>query len=365
MERNRTFKKIINPDLLELGLSYDDVLIRPKFSEFKSRSEADVTSRLTRNIDIDVPIVSSNMDTVTEVNMARAMALAGGVGVVHRNMPVDEQAAQVSELSHLKVGAAVGVSEHYLSRAEKLIEVGVDFLVLDIAHGHAEHALQALVDLKKRFEIDVVAGNVATGYGFRDLAEAGADAIKVGIGPGAACTTRIVAGVGVPQLTALIECAPVSQEYNIPMIADGGIKNPGDVSKAIAAGADTVMIGSMLAGCDESPGEEFEMQGQKWKTYRGMASREAQAFKVDRVEGRSFSEDTYETLYAEGVTGQVPATGPVNWTITKLTNGLRSAMSYVGANTIDEYRSKVDFIRVTSAGMIESDHRLTNASPVN
>ncbi len=340
---------------MPVGLSYDDVLILPKFSEHASRSDADTTSVLVPGISLPTPIVSANMDTVTEWQMAEAMAYAGGLGVIHRFMSIEDQAEQVrkSRDEAYAIAAAVGIGFDYMERAEALVDAGADILFLDVAHGHADQALQAVGNLKSLI-VSVVAGNVATENGFRDLADAGADAIKVGIGPGAACTTRLMAGVGVPQLSAINNCAGVSQEKGVPIIADGGIKNPGDVAKAIAAGADCVMVGSMLAGCDEAPGEEKDIGDKTYKYYSGMSSKEAQRRKREKELGVDYEPEEYRNLRSEGISGWVESKGPAGDVVRDLTYGLQSAMSYVGAFNIPEFRKQAEFIQITDAGLVES-----------
>jgi IMP dehydrogenase len=255
------------------------------------------------------------------------------------------------ERGRLRVAAAVGVRGDYMTRAEALIEAEVDALVLDIAHGHADHALDATTELKKTWpEAQVVAGNVATPDGVADLAAAGADGIKVGIGPGFACSTRLVAGVGVPQLTAVLDCAEVGRRLEVPLIADGGIRRPGDVAKAIAAGASTVMVGSLFAGRSESPGEEVRRKGTLYKVYRGMASRSAAAARL-ALEGRSDALDQY---VPEGEEIEIPLRGPVAEIVGELVAGLRSGMSYVDATTVEEMWDRVEFVRQTEAGRRES-----------
>ncbi len=348
ISRYKNFKRSIDIESIKYGLSFDDVLIVPRFSDIPSRSLVNVSTKLTKNLVIDIPIISANMDTVTETNMAQTMDKCGAVGVIHRFCTIEEQSKMILDTwmtseTDVQVGAAVGV-EDYRDRIPALYNAGTSFTVLDIAHGHASSAIEAIKYIKDKFDIQVVAGNVATANGFRDLAEAGADAVKVGIGPGAACTTRLVAGVGVPQLSAIIDCAQVSQEYGIPLIADGGIKNSGDIAKAIVAGADSVMIGSLLAGTNEAPGEAFWSDEHQMliKEYRGMASAEVQ----DEL-GR-------DRKHVEGVSGFVKYSGFVADIVNNLVGGLKSSMSYVGTDNISDFRVKAKFVRITSAGLRES-----------
>ncbi|HTF59269.1 MAG TPA: IMP dehydrogenase, partial [Actinomycetes bacterium] len=251
----------------------------------------------------------------------------------------------------LRVAAAVGVRGGYLARAQALLEADVDALVVDVAHGHADHTIEAVRELKATWpEAEVVAGNVATADGFADLAQAGADAVKVGIGPGFACTTRLVAGVGVPQLTAVLDCAEVARDMGVPLIADGGIRHPGDVAKAIAAGASTVMIGGLFAGRPESPGEVVRRKGREYKVFRGMASLGAAAARLE-IEGRGDALDQY---VPEGEEMEFPLKGPVAGIVNELVGGLRSGMSYIDATTIPETWDKATFVRQTQSGRLEA-----------
>jgi IMP dehydrogenase len=461
-----------------LALTYDDVLLVPHRSAIGSRADVSTRSCFTRRIEVAVPLVSANMDTVTTAPMAIAMASLGGIGVIHRFLPADSQAAEVRRVKRyltrvieepytvgpdrsvaearadaerlgvtgllvtdgggrplgiltardmraaaaatvaeamtpagrlvtarpdvgldearelldrhrveklplvdevgrlaglitlrdldlrdqypqatrdqqgrLRVGAAVGVRGGYLARAEALVAAGADALVLDIAHGHAEHALAAVRALKAAWpDSELVAGNVATAAGFRDLVAAGADAVKVGIGPGLACTTRLVAGVGVPQLTAVLDCAPAARQTGAPLIADGGIRHPGDVAKAVAAGASTVMVGGLFAGRAESPGEVVRRQGRLYKVFRGMASHSAAAARL-AIEGRGDALDQY---VPEGEELEFPLKGPVAEVVNELAGGLRSGMSYVGAATVEECWRLAEFVRQTAAGQREA-----------
>jgi IMP dehydrogenase len=479
------------------ALTFDDVLLRPAHSEVVP-SQVDVRSRLTRSISLNMPIISSAMDTVTEARLAIAMAQAGGIGVIHRNLEPEEQAEEVrkvkryesgmvvnpitifpdetladalalmryhgisgvpvvergptgkpaklcgivtnrdvrfadnplqpvSELmtkklitvregvqkddarrllhqhriekllvvdedhrcvglitvkdiekatlhphackdaeGRLRVAAASTVGDKGFERALMLIDAGVDCIIVDTAHGHSQMVLDQVMRIKRESNsIQLIAGNVATGEATRALIDAGADAIKVGIGPGSICTTRIVAGVGVPQLTAILEAAAAAREKGVPVIADGGIKFSGDLAKAIAAGADSVMVGSLLAGTEESPGEVFLYQGRSFKTYRGMGSVGAMARgSADRY----FQQDIKDTLklVPEGIEGQVPYKGPVGAVLHQLTGGLRAAMGYCGAHTIPDLQAKAKFVRITGAGLREShvhDVAITRESP--
>jgi len=464
---------------IRIGLTYDDVLLVPRRSRVRSRQDVSTRSSFTPGIDLEVPIVSANMDTVTTAPMAVAMAQLGGIGVVHRFLPIEEEAAEVRRvkrylthvvaepyavepgttlaqaraeadrlavtgflvvdpdrrllglltardllagedgdrveslmtprerlvtaapgielddarrlltanrieklplvddngrvaglvtlrdlaladrypratrdtLGRLCVAAAIGIRGDYLDRANELVGAEVDALVLDIAHGHADAAIEAVAELKAAWpDLEVVAGNVATDDGVRDLAAAGADAVKVGIGPGFACTTRLVAGVGVPQLSAVLDCAAAARETGVPLIADGGIRRAGHVATAMGAGASTVMVGSLLAGREESPGDIVRRRGQVFKVYRGMASRSAAASRL-AIEGRGDSLDQY---VAEGEEMEFPLRGSVAEVVEELHGGLRSGMSYVDATSISEFWEKASFVRQTEAGERES-----------
>lgn len=467
-----------------VGLTFDDVLLVPKFSTLKSRTEASTATKLTRRLTINIPIVSAAMDTVTESRMAIAMAREGGLGVIHRFMPVNQQVAEVLKVKRaegividdpytiglgstvadarrememrgvsglivvdserrvhgivtardvlferddtrieevmtprsrlvvanegvtteqavelirrhkvekipivdkdwrvkglitakdirsrglyphstrdskgrMMVGAAIGVKGDYLERARALIEAETDVLVVDVAHGHTELVLNALRALRREFgdELQIIAGNVATAEGFEDLA-AYADCVKVGIGPGAVCTTRVVAGVGVPQLTAILTCAEASERTGVPMMADGGIRSSADLVKALAGGASTVMIGMLLAGTDESPGAVVVRNGRKSKVYRGMASFYAMLGREAKSSGDVPLDEVADYSYmAEGVEAYVDYKGSASDVIKQLINGLKSGMSYLGARTIPEMRRNAIFIQITHAAYLES-----------
>ena len=464
---------------IPIGLTYDDVLLVPRRSRVRSRQDVSTRSAFTPGIELEVPLVSANMDTVTTAPMAVAMAQLGGLGVVHRFLPVEDEAAEVRRvkrflthvvaepytvapdatlaaaraearrldvtgflvigadrtllglltardllageggdlvealmtprdrlvtapvgialedarrlltgnrieklplvdddgkvaglitlrdlavadrypratrdtLGRLRVAAAIGIRGDYLDRANELVAAEVDALVLDIAHGHADAAIEAVAELKAAWpDVEIVAGNVATGAGVVDLATAGADAVKVGIGPGFACTTRLVAGVGVPQLSAVLECAEAARETGVPLVADGGIRRAGHVATAIGAGASTVMVGSLLAGREESPGDVVRRRGQLFKVYRGMASRSAAAARL-AIEGRGDALDQY---VAEGEEMEFPLRGSVAQVVEELHGGLRSGMSYVDAASVPEFWEKARFVRQTEAGERES-----------
>lgn len=339
---------------IRTGLTFDDVLIVPRRSSIRSRQDVSVRTRLSRHIELDLPVVAANMDTVCEHEMAIAMARLGGIGILHRFMPIDDQAQQVEWVKQagadLGVGAAVGTDRDMIDRAKALVAAGADALVLDIAHGHSDHALDGVRRLKDHFaDVEVLAGNVATAEGAADLVAAGADAVKVGVGPGGVCTTRTVAGVGVPQLTAIADAATVG----VPVIADGGIRTSGDIAKALAAGASTVMVGSMLAGTKESPGELEQGAKGLQKRIRGMASFEAVQARADRS-GEDLDEEYLSYRAPEGVEGTVAYKGEVSKLVLKLMAGLRSAMSYTDARTLAEFSQRAEFVAVTPQGVIES-----------
>lgn len=469
-----------------LGLTFDDVLLLPAESDVVP-SEVDTTSRLTRNISVKVPLLSSAMDTVTEARMAIAMARQGGVGILHRNLSIEDQAAQVDMVKRseagmvsnpvtcgpdntlaevdtlcaryrvsgvpvvdesqmllgiitnrdmrfeddmgrrvnevmtpmplitapvgvdpeealrilathkveklplvdahgrlgglftvkdfvksdkyplatkdahgrLIVGAAVGVGPDAEKRAHDLIDAGVDLLIVDTAHGHSRAVVEMVALLKRTTSVDVVGGNVATREGALALVEAGADGIKVGVGPGSICTTRVVAGVGVPQISAIYEASLAARPAGVPIIGDGGVQFSGDIAKALVAGADTVMVGSLLAGCEEAPGDVVFVSGKQFKAYRGMGSLGAMQ---SRGEARSYSKDRYfqddvlsdDKLVPEGIEGMVPYRGPLSVVAHQLVGGLRASMGYSGASNIPELHAKGRFVRITAAGLKES-----------
>jgi len=335
-------------------LSFDDVLLVPSHSNITSRKEVFITTSLSsdhRKLQLDIPLVSANMDTVTEGEMAITMAKMGGVGIVHRFLEVEQQVKEVNKVKdkNLRVGAAIGVKNGEKERAEALVGAGVDFLTVDIAHGHSEYAINKVKELRELFpDLFIIAGNVATAKGFEDLSKAGADAIKVGIGAGSICTTRVVTGFGVPQLSAILDCAPIAKKMNVGLIADGGIKSSGDVVKAIAAGADVVMIGNMLAGTDEAPGDVMTVDGRSYKTYRGMASLQANMSRPDNHKQKG-------EIIAEGVAGLVPYKGSATDVLKTIIGGIRSGLSYAGARTFEELRKNAQFIKITPSGFRESN----------
>jgi IMP dehydrogenase len=346
---------------LPLALTYDDVLIVPQRSGIRSRSQVSLASRLTSDIEMGTPVIAANMDTVCGWEMAATMSQLGAVGIIHRFLPIADQQQEVRKAFQASaggtIGAAVGTDHDMIERALACAAAGATVVVLDIAHGHAEHAIEGVRRLKAEApQVQVIAGNVATGQGALDLAEAGADAIKVGVGPGGVCTTRLVAGVGVPQLTAVSDA--VNAGCGVPIIADGGIRTSGDIAKALAVGADSVMIGSMFAGTKEAPGEVEQTDKGLFKRIRGMASREAAEQRAARS-GEELDEEYFEHRAAEGVEGLVPYRGSVHMLVNELMAGLKSSMSYSDAATLAEFRTKAKMVRITGAGLHENHPHAT------
>jgi IMP dehydrogenase len=468
----------------EPGLTFDDVLLVPRHSRITSRSQVSTRSQLTPAINLEVPLLSANMDTVTEAEMAIAMARAGGLGVIHRFMPIEAQQAQVARVKRsegvlverpvtlgldaavgdarramaesgigglvvidrddrvagivtrrdllfapdddlpitglmtplarlvtgpadispaearrilhehrleklpliaqdgrlaglvtaqdivkqerfpqatkdgkgrLRVGAAIGARLSDIDRARACLEAGADVIVVDLAHGHSENCLEMVRQVRRLFpQVPIIGGNIATPEGVRDLAEAGASAVKVGVGSGSICITRLVTGFGVPQLTALLDCAEVAHTLGVPLIADGGIRGSGDIAKALAAGASTVMLGGMLAGTDEAPGATVTRDGQKAKIVRGMASLTANIDRLQLERGEDTDPGEWERVVPEGIEAVVPYRGSVSDIVGQLVGGLRSAMSYAGAETIQTLWQRAEFVRLTPAGQVES-----------
>lgn len=478
--------------IVETAITFDDVLLIPNKSKVLPR-DVNLKTKLTKNIELNIPILSAAMDTVTESEMAIAVAREGGIGIIHKNMPIYLQVSEVDKVKRsesgmimdpitltsdktiadalklmqqykisgipiidrnnkligiltnrdlrfepdetqfvsdimtkenlvtapigtdlkkaevilqkykieklpvvdkqgklkglitfkdiqkrkkfpnaskdkfgrLRVGAAVGIAEETIERVNELVKSGVDVIVVDTAHGHSQGVINMIKKIKNDFDVDLIAGNVATPEGTYDLINAGADCIKVGIGAGSICTTRVIAGVGVPQMTAVIECSKVAANYKIPIISDGGVKQTGDVAKAIAGGADTVMLGGMFAGTEEAPGEKVLYEGRSYKVYRGMGSLEA--MKIGSSD-RYFQdvEDDINKLVPEGIEGIVPYKGNVSDTIYQILGGLRASMGYCGAKNIQEMKTKTKFVKITNAGLKEShphDVKITKEAP--
>lgn len=325
------------------GLSYDDVLLIPKRSPVAHRGDVDLSTSLTPTLSLEVPLLSAPMDTVTEAATAIALSTAGGLGTVHRFLPAEEQAAEVRRAveADAQVGGAVGIDEAFIERARMLVEAGADPLVVDVAHGHMDRCLDAVGEIRREFpDVSLLAGNVATAEGVADLAAVGADCVKVGVGPGSHCTTREVTGAGVPQLTAVDDCAEAAAEHGVTTVADGGIRTSGDAVKALMAGADAVMLGGAFAGTTEAPGTVVEHGGERYKRSRGMASTEANDERTDK-EG--------DVDAAEGVAGLVPYRGDLADVVEQFASGIRSGLTYCGADTIEAARANAAFVR-NSAG---------------
>lgn len=356
--------KILEKD----ALTFDDVLLVPQYSEI-TPDMADVSTKLTNTFKMNVPFLSAAMDTVSEHKLVTALALAGGLGVIHKNMSIADQAKEVEMVKNyefdneknkrvlidkkgrLCVGAAIGVTADMMDRVHALMDAGVDVFVLDSAHGDSKNIINAIKNLRLEYpSMELIAGNVANYEGALDLMKAGASAVKVGMGPGSICTTRIIAGIGVPQLQAVMDCARASKEMNVPIIADGGIKYSGDVVKALAAGANTVMLGGLFATCEEAPGDIYESNGKKYRTYRGMGSIEAMAKgSTDR-----YFQTGHKKFVAEGVQGIVEVKTTVEELVFQLIGGLKAGMGYCGSKDIPTLQEKGTFIKITNNALLES-----------
>jgi len=324
---------------IRTGLSYGDALLVPQRSPVDSRSDIDLTAQLTPSLSLDIPLVSAAMDTVTETETAIALAELGGLGVIHRFLSIDEQANAVRTVAAHggPVAAAVGIDEDYLARTGAILEAGADAVVLDVAHGHMERALDAVAAIRDKYDPEIVAGNVVTPQAVEDLAAAGADCVKVGVGPGSHCTTREVAGAGYPQLSAVDECADRADELGVTVMADGGIKHSGDAAKALMAGAETVMMGGFFAGTDEAPGRVVSRGGERFKRSRGMASTAANDDRADK----QIAVDA-----GEGVDALTPYKGPLEPLTEEFLAGIRSGISYCGRHTIQKARENAVFVKV-------------------
>ena len=342
-------------DTIKEALTFDDVLLLPKYSNVLP-SNTDISLKLTKKIFLKVPFLTSAMDTVTESKMAIAIAKEGGMGVIHRNLDIKNQSKEVKKVKNKKllVGAAVGTNIDDLDRVRSLTSNGVDLIVIDTAHGHSEKVLRILSKIKKVIKsVPVCVGNIATGDAAKKLYNSGADIIKVGIGPGSICTTRMVAGIGVPQISAVIEVKKALNKKNIKIISDGGIKFSGDIAKALAAGADAIMMGSIFAGTNESPGRKFNYKGKIYKQYRGMGSIGAMSSgSANRYFQKNFKDKS--KFVPEGVEGRVEYKGKVSKIIYQLQGGLRSSMGYIGAKKLNEINKKAKFVKITKAGFYES-----------
>jgi IMP dehydrogenase len=338
-----------------LGLTFDDVLLQPQASGV-SRGEVTLRTRLTKKLTIQIPIIAAAMDTVSETAMAISLGKLGGVAVLHRNCSIEKQVGMLKAVKRAGVLAAAAVGPGDLERALALDKAGADVIVVDTAHAHNLRALKSAREIKKATKAQLIVGNIATREAAVELAKF-ADGIKVGIGPGSICTTRVVAGVGVPQLTAILNVVEIVKKKKIPVIADGGVRYSGDVVKALAAGASTVMLGSMLAGTKETPGKIEKLHGELMKTYRGMGSFEA--MQSNRSSDRYFQKNARIKI-PEGVTGAVQYKGPVKDVVEQITGGLRSGMGYIGARSIEAMWKQARFIRITNAGLRESHpHSIT------
>lgn len=371
---------------LSVGITFDDVLLKPGFSNF-DRSAISLRTNLTKRIALDIPFISAPMDTVTESALAIRLGELGGLGIIHRNLTVAQQAEEVSKVKKKKVrvAAAIGVSAGYEDRVKALIAAGADLICLDSAHGYTKALIQVLRSIKKRRpRLDIMAGNIATYEGAKALIGAGADCLRVGMGPGAICTTRIVSGMGVPQITALLDVSRAAKKTKTPVIADGGIKYSGDMTKALAAGASYCMMGSFFASCEEAPGKLFHLtpdripsrfksiigskpkQTYVFKSYRGMGSvgamkDGAKIKSEDEFHGKNYSD---KVLIAEGVEGMVPVKGSVKNVLDQAIGGVKSGMYYVGVRTIAELQRKAQFLQITQASLTESHpHNILVTNP--
>ena len=369
-------------DDIRLGLTYDDLLLVPQKSEVVP-AEVDTSAYLTPKIKLNIPLVSAAMDTVTESRLAIALARVGGIGMIHKNMSVEAQAEQVKLVKEaevgdnpkasldskgrLLVGAAVGVGANTMERVEALLQAGADVITVDSAHGHSKNILRVVAEMRATYpDLQIIAGNIVTKEAAEDLIEAGANTVKVGIGPGSICTTRVVSGVGMPQASAVDEVATYCADKGVCVIADGGLKYSGDIVKALALGADTVMLGSLLAATLESPGEfHEEANGKKFKTYVGMGSLAAmKRGSADRYFQKSTT--SIEKLVPEGIEAKVPYSGTVEEVAYQLVGGLKSGMGYCGAKDLMALRKNAHFVQITNAGLREShphDVDMTVAAP--
>lgn len=358
----------------QFGLTFDDILLIPGYSDF-SRKDINLSTQLTKRIRISIPFVSAPMDTVTESKLAIELAKLGGIGIIHRNLSVENQAAEVEKVKNKKllVGAAIGASVGFESRIKALSEVGVNVVVVDSAHGFSKGVIAAIKFIKKNYKnVDVIAGNIATYGGAKALIAAGADGLRVGMGPGAICTTRIISGMGVPQITAIMETSKIAKKFGVPIIADGGIKYSGDIVKALAAGASAVMMGGFFAASLESPGKLITLRQNElpsrfqrishmkkhyqFKEYRGMGSegamkKGAQIKSEDEFHGKNYKD---RILVAEGVEGLVSVKGKVLDLVDQAIGGIKSGMYYIGAKNILELWEKAKFIQITQASLTES-----------
>ena len=342
-------------DAIKDSLTFDDVTLVPQYSSVLP-SETITSTKLANNLILQTPLISSAMDTVTESEMAIALSKSGGIGIIHRNLSIEKQVREVKKVkkNNFLVGAAIGVNSKDIERADELSKAKVDIIVIDTAHGHTQKVLYMIKKIKKKLKKCVLcAGNIATGKAAKFLADSGVDIVKVGIGPGSICTTRLVTGIGVPQLSAVLQVKKALKNYKTRIISDGGIKFSGDIAKAIAAGADAVMIGSLFSGTTESPGKIFKHKGKLFKNFRGMGSVGAMSIgSADRYYQKKFK--NISKYVPEGVEGIVKFKGPVNKIIYNLIGGLKSSMGYLGAKTIKDLQKNGEFVKITKAGFYES-----------
>ena len=358
----------MNGKVIKEGYTFDDLLLVPAYSTVVP-ADVSLKTRLCDGIELSIPVCSAAMDTVTESAMAIALAQSGGIGFIHKNLSVEAQADMVRAVKRAEVtskdaavdsngkllaGAAVGVSETTMVRVKALVDAGVDILTVDSAHGHSKGVIDTVAKIRKAYpKLPLVGGNIVTSDAAQALIQAGASVLKVGVGPGSICTTRIVSGVGVPQLSAISDVVQVAKRYNVGVIADGGIKFSGDIVKALAAGADAVMLGGLLAGCEETPGDIIEVYGKRVKTYVGMGSLSAmQRGSSDRYFQGGQKE--LKKLVPEGIEATVPYKGPMSDVIYQMRGGLRSGMGYCGCETISELKDKTKFVKISNAGLKES-----------
>ncbi len=361
----------MNGKVIKEGYTFDDLLLVPGNSKVVP-NDVKLHTHLTKNIELKIPVASAAMDTVSEAKMAIGLAKLGGISFIHKNMPIERQAAEVAVVKAEKLseaelevaavdkherllcGAAVGVGANTLERVAALVESGVDIIAVDSAHGHSVGVINTITKIRETYpKLDIVGGNIVTAQAAIDLIYAGATCLKVGVGPGSICTTRVVAGVGVPQLTAVNDVYQVARTYDVGIIADGGIKLSGDIPKALAAGADCVMLGGLLAGCEETPGDVYEINGKKVKAYIGMGSLSAmQRGSSDRYfQG---GQQELNKLVPEGIEATVPYKGPISQVIYQMMGGLRSGMGYCGCKNIKKMKERARFVKITGAGLKES-----------
>lgn len=344
-----------------LALTFNDVLLAPQYSDISSRSEVSLTTYLTPKVTLKFPVIAANMDTIVGVNMAIAMAKAGSVAFYPRFVPADVQAAEIKQIldSGCFVIPSIGIKPGEINRAQSLIGLGIKVLLVDVAHAYQQTCLDFVKELKNKFpEVELIVGAAATYDTAKALYQAGADTVKVGVGSGSICTTRIMTGSGMPQITAILECAHAAKEFNRPLLADGGMKNSGDVVKALAAGANTVSSGNLFAGTTETMGDVIEVNGKQSKAYNGSTSFTE---KQRQIAKNPSDKSVGYTQYVEGIERLVPLRGPVADIISQLDKGIRSGLTYSGARTIDELHQKAQFVQVTSSVIFENNHRdLTN-----